>query len=288
MRLAMDRTRLLPWVVRAAWASLPFVVGPALASSLDGRAVAVRTVASVGLWAAWALVLCATLVLHPVGLTVLRALAPAVVVASFWSRSPLAVVSSLVVLALAFLPETGMAFVNGPAYPNERRFPLRPPGALLLGPLLLAEVLVVGLPVAAVLLLSVRRWVAGGALVVVAGGAVFVLGRALHGLSRRWVVFVPAGVVLHDPLTLADPVLFARPMVTFFGPAPADTSALDLTQRSPGLALEISLSEPASLVLTKPGQRIGPTVVADRLLFTPTRPGRVVAEARERRLPGVS
>ncbi|MEA3077212.1 MAG: hypothetical protein QOF60_2120 [Actinomycetota bacterium] len=284
----MDRSRLLPWVVRAAWASLPFVVGPALAASLDGRSVAVRTVASVGLWGVWGLVLCATLVLHPVGLTVLRVLSPAVFAVSWWSASVLAVASSLVVLGLCYLPETGMAFVNGPAYPNERRFPLRPPGALLLGPLLVAEALVVGLPVAAALLLSVRRWVAGGVLVVLAGGAVFVLGRALHGLSRRWVVFVPAGVVLHDPLTLADPVLFSRPMVTFFGPAPADTPALDLTQRSPGLALEISLSEPASLVLTKPGQRIGPTVVADRLLFTPTRPGRVVAEARERRLPGFS
>jgi hypothetical protein len=146
--------------------------------------------------------------------------------------------------------------------------------------------LVVGLPVAALLLLAARQWILGAVVAVVAVGVVFVLARALHGLSRRWVVFVPAGVVLHDPLALADPVLFSRPMVTRFGPAPADTAALDLTQRSPGLALEIALAEPAQLVLTKPGSRVGPTVTTDRLLFTPSRPGRVVAEAGGRRLPG--
>jgi hypothetical protein len=37
-----------------------------------------------------------------------------------------------------------------------------------------------------------------------------VLTPALHGLSRRWGVLVPAGFVIVDPLTLSDPVLFLR------------------------------------------------------------------------------
>lgn len=280
----MDRSRWYPWVVRAAWASLPFVVGPALAGALDDWSAAVRSVASVGAWAAWGVVLCGVLVLHPVSLTLVRVATPAVVAVSLWTGDLVAIVASLVVLALAFLPETGMAFVNGPAYPNERRYPLRVPGALLLGPLVVAEVLVVGTPVAAVLLLASERWVAGAVVGVLAVGVVFVLGRALHGLSRRWIVFVPAGVVLHDPLSLADPVLFGRHMVVSFGLAEAGTSASDLTQRSPGLAIEVQLAEPAPLVLTKPGQRIGPTLTTSALLFTPTRPGRVIAEARSRNL----
>ena len=41
-------------------------------------------------------------------------------------------------------------------------------------------------------------------------------------------------------------------------------------------------------MLTKPGERVGPTVDADRVLFTPTRPGAVLREARERMGSGPS
>ena len=278
----MDLGRLHPWIVRAVWAVLPFVTGPAFASALDGRSPAVRTVASIGLWAVWGGALCASLVLHPVGLTLLRCAAPAGVVAAVWSRDWFAVAATLVALVVVFLPETGVAFVNGPAYPNERRFPLRVPGPLLLGPLAVAWAMSVVVPAGAALLLAAEQWVAGGIGVVVGAASVFFLGRALHGLSRRWVVFVPAGLVLHDPMTLADPVLFPKLQIAGIDLAEATTSALDLTQRSPGLAVELALRETASLVLTKPGERVGPTVDADRVLFTPTRPGAVLAEARER------
>lgn len=292
----MDRRRPLslltgPWLVRAVWASLPFLAGPALAQALDDRSAAVRTVASAGLWAAWAVVLCATLVLHPLGLTLLRMAAPASLLVAGWSAGAAsdvaalaAVVTAGVVVVLAFLPETAVLFVNGPAYPNERRYPLRPPGALLLGPIPLAWAASVGAPAAAALLLAAGRWWGGGLLAAVAVAGGFVGGRALHGLARRWVVFVPAGVVLHDPIGLVDPVLFRRQTVTSLAAAPADTDAFDLTQRAPGLALQLDLSEDATLVLVKPGQRVGPTVSVRKVLFTPTRPGRVLEEARERRL----
>lgn len=292
----MDRRRPLsqligPWPVRALWASLPFLAGPALAQALDGRASVVRTVASAGLWGGWAVVLCATLVLHPLGLTLLRMAAPAALLAAAWSVGAAsdvaalgAVVTAGLVVVLSFLPETAVLFVNGSAYPNERRYPLRPPGALLLGPIPLAWAASVAAPAAAALLLAGGRWWAGGLLAVVTAPGGFVGGRALHGLARRWVVFVPAGVVIHDPISLVDPVLFRRQTVTSLAPAPADTDAFDLTQRAPGLALQLDLSEDATLVLVKPGQRVGPTVTLRKILFTPTRPGRVLEEARERRV----
>jgi hypothetical protein len=286
----MDRARLFPWVVRAGWAVLPFGTGPAFASALDGSDPPVRTAASVLLWLVWGAALCASLVLHPVSLTVLRLAAPAGVVAAGWAAlqedvglaGPVALAATVVATALVFLPETGIAFVNGPAYPNERRFPLRVPGPLLFGPLELAAVVTAGAPVAAVLLLAARSWVAGGLAAVVGGVAIRFLGRALHGLSRRWVVFVPAGLVLHDPMGLADPVLFPKLQLLGVEVAEAGTEALDLTQGSPGIALELRLREPADLVLTKPRQRVGPTVSTAALLFTPTRPGRVLAEVRTR------
>jgi hypothetical protein len=283
--------RVLAWVLRALWAAVPFAVWPALGEALRHHSTAVRTTASVAGWAVWAAILVATLVPHPVGMTGLRCLTPAVVaaaVAALAGGQPsvgagaLAVAWSVVVLLVSFLPQTAVLFVNGPAYPNERRFPLAVPAALLLGPLELAWTLVVGLPVAGLLLLAARQWVLGAVAVVLAVAALRYLGRALHRLSRRWVVFVPAGVVLHDPMSLREPVLFRRQVIETLGPAPAGSDSLDLTQAALGLALEMHLREKVPMTRITARNRAGEEGASARLLFSPTRPGAVLAEAARR------
>ena len=290
----MTGRRVFPWVLRVVWALLPLTAGPVLASGLDGRSGPVQLVAAIGLWAGWALGLLATLVPHPLGLTALRLLAPgavSVVAAAVVAGDPstAAVVFGLVwtagAAALAFLPETGALFVNGPSYPNERRYPLRVPGPLVLGPLPLAWAVAGAGPAVGIMLLAARQWVVGAIVLVLTGAAAVVLVRAMHGLSRRWVVFVPAGLVLHDPMTLADPVLFPRKSIESLRPAPADTDSLDLTQRAAGLAVELVLREKVPMVLVKPGNRAGESGASARLLFTPTRPGQVLADASTRRIP---
>lgn len=288
----MTFDRLLPWMLRVAWAVLPFVAGPGLADGLDGWDTSVRTAASVGLWVGWAVVLLATLVPHPIALTILRVSAPAGAAASLAAAvtgagAPAALVWWLAVLALAFLPETALGYVNGPAYPNERRYPLRVPGPLLFGPLELSWAVLVGVPAALVLLLADERWVTAALVAVPGVPAAVLLARAMHGLARRWVVFVPAGLVLHDSSALVDPVLFLKAVVESLGPAPADTDSLDLTQGALGLALELQLAEKVPMVLTRPGNRLGESGASARLLFTPTRPGAVLAEAAMRGLPTV-
>jgi hypothetical protein len=255
-----------------------------LAGALDSRSTTVQRVLAIGLWAGWGVGLLATLAPHPLGLTYLRVVTPLAVVAAIWSGGPLAIVATLAAGAVVFAPATGRYLVNGPAYPNERRFPLRTPGALLAGLLPLAWVLAVGPVTAGALLLAARRWVAGGVTLAVGAALSALLLRAIHTLSRRWLVFVPAGVVLHDPLALADPVLFQRASIEIMRLAPADTDSLDLTQRSPGLAVELLLTEKVPMTLVKPGNRLGEQGSSARLLFTPTRPGAVLAEARTRRL----
>lgn len=286
----MSLLRLLPWALRAAWAVLAFSVGPALGAALDPRSQAVQLVASVAAWGVWGVVLAATLVPHPVSLTVVRAAAPAAVAAAVATAvdghgSPLALSTSCLALALAFLPEVGTVFVNGPTYPNERRFLLRAPAPLALGMLAVVWALAAVGPVVGLLLVAARQWVAGG--VVMAAGVPLsvVLARAMHGLSRRWLVFVPAGVVLHDPIALADPVLFRRQLITRIGPAAADTPALDVTQTALGLALELTLTEEVPMLRTRPGRHRTEAVSPARLLFTPTRPGAVLREAQARGLP---
>lgn len=286
----MTLQRILPWALRVAWAVLPFTAGAALGDALDPRSRPVQLVASVLLWAVWGVVLAATLVPHPISLTVVRCAAPAgaavaVAAAVDGYGSPLAVSTTALAMGLAFLPEIGTLFVNGPAYPNERRFLLRAPAPLLLGMLAVVWALAVGGPVVGLFLVAARRWVAGGLVLAAGVPLAVVLARAVHGLSRRWLVFVPAGVVLHDPITLADPVLFRKQLIVSLGPADAATTALDLTQTAPGLALELALTEEVPLLRAKPGKRLGEAASPSRLLITPTRPGAVLREAVERGLP---
>ncbi|MGH9283374.1 MAG: hypothetical protein ACRD0S_10620 [Acidimicrobiales bacterium] len=286
----MDVQRLVPWALRAAWALLPFTAGPALADALDGRSRPVQVLASGLLWAAWSVVLAASLVPHPISLTVVRTAVPAapllaVAAALNGHGTPLAVASATLAAALAFLPEVGALFVNGPAYPNERRYLLRLPAPLRLGVLAVVWALAVVPPVAGFLLLAAQRTVAGALVVLASAPLTVVLSRAIHGLSRRWLVFVPAGVVVHDPVALADPVLFRTAVVRSFGPAPADTTALDLTQAAPGLALQLDLEEEVPVLRTKPGKRLCEAASPTAILVTPTRPGAVLDEAARRGFP---
>ena len=279
------------WVVRALWTAMPFTAGVAFGRALHAESGALRLTLSAGSWIVWGAILVTTLVPHPIGLTAFRCATPAVVagavVAAATGRPGLAlsligIGAAATVAFVAFLPATGIWFVNGPAYANERRFPLAPPGALLLGPIPLAWAVVMGTPVAAAVLLATRHWIPGAAMTAGAAGAGWILGRALYGLSRRWVVFVPAGQVLHDPASLAEPVLFKRQAIAGLGPAPAGSDSLDLTQRAMGLALELRLTEKVPMTRVIPGRRGGEPGASARLLFTPTRPGAVLAEAATR------
>jgi hypothetical protein len=282
--------RLLPWLVRGLWAGLPFTTGPALADALDAASRPVQLVASTLLWLGWAAGMVAAFAPHPLALTTLRVVAPAAVVAALGAAlgdhpSALAVAWAAVACAWAFAPAIGAACVNGPAYPNERRFLLRPPGPLLAGPLPLAWALSVAGIAAGPLLLAAKQWVVGGLLLLVGWPLAGLLLKSIHNLARRWAVFVPAGVVLHDPVVLFDPTLFRRQDITAFRPATADdTGSYDLSQRAPGLGIQMELDEMTTVTLLKPGKREGVAIHATGVRFTPTRPGAVIEEARRRRL----
>ena len=283
-----------PLPARATWAVLPLLVGGSLGEALGEHSLAVARTASVLAWGGWAGVLVAVLVPRTVSLTVLRVVAPAGLVAANWAAltgprdglDALAVTGAALATVVALSPTTGDAFVNGSSYGDERRLPLRVPGPVLLGPLPLTWAAAVTGPVAGPLLLAARQW-AAGALVLVGGGVVsFLAVRALHGLARRWVVLVPAGLVLHDQHALVEAVLFPRRSLRRLGPAPAspDPAALDATQGSFGLALELELAE---FLAVSPRRRDGvvEVVEVDRVLFTPTRPGAVLREAAVRGIP---
>jgi hypothetical protein len=280
------------WVVLAAWAALLVTAGPALADALAGHGRAGQVVASTGLWAAWAGVIGALLVPRTVSLTGVRMVVPAAVPATAWAAvatggdglradAVAGLVLALVAAGITLSALVGDAFVNGSSYGDERRFPLRAPTPLLAGPIPLAWAAGVAGVVTGPLLLAAGNLPAGIPALVVGLPVAAVTARALHGLARRWLVFVPAGFVVHDPLTLAEPVLCTRHSVARVAPALAGTEALDLTAGASGLAVQVDLSAPAPAARRSPAE----TVELTSFLVAPTRPGAVLREARRRRLP---
>lgn len=280
-------------VLRLLWLSLPFTAGPLLSHALQERSDAVELTGTVGLWALWGAGLVALLIPHTISLTIVRALAPAAALAAVVAtitdgsagKAIVALSISAVTAVVALSAPVGGEMVNGSSYGDERRMLLRPPASVLLGPVPVAWVLAVVPATAGVLLLAGQQWIVGSILAALAALLGWRAAKALHRLTKRWVVFVPAGMVLVDYMSLMDPVLFRRTSVTNLGPALADTTSHDLTMNAPGLALQLDLGEDAPLSFTEAATgnlAEGDTVRS--LLFSPSQPGQVLAEAESRRI----
>ena len=285
-----------PWLVRLAWLAIPFTVGTAVADALSDRSTAVQTTMAVLLWAGWALVVVGLLVPRPAGLVALRVAAGAAACLLLWSADSggdwaVAGTHALVTLVLALVPQTGEWLVNGTAYGYERRYLLRAPVPLLAGPLVLAALLLPAALLTGPLLLAARQWVAGAGAVTVGVPLAAVLARALHSMTLRWAVLVPAGLVVKDHLALRDPVLFRRTDVDLLHVAPPGTDALDCTADAPGAAVELRLRAKQHVDRMRPVRRGAEPFEVERLLFTPTRPAALLADAASRRFrvaPGVA
>lgn len=280
-------------LLRALWLTLPLSVGPALVALTDQRSTAVAVVAAVLAGAAWTVGMIATLVPHPLGLTALRLGAPAVpvvgglaavVAAAATTTVVVALVAGLAVLVLANAPAVVDRCVDGASYGPERRMALRAPLAVRLGPLPLAVAGFAAGVSSGPLLVAARQWVPGAALVVVGLGVAALAARAVHGLSRRWLVFVPAGLVVHDRFVLAEPLLFPSRRIGTVGPAAPTTTATDLTGHAPGLVVEVALRD-----TVEAGVRTGRAAFATQelsgFLVCPVRPGAFLREAADRGLP---
>jgi hypothetical protein len=165
---------------------------------------------------------------------------------------------------------------------------LRVPPALLLGPLPLA-VLAVGVGVAAGPLLLADGRLPLGAVTLAAGWALAAAAlRSLYALSQRWAVLVPAGIVLKDPLTLVDPVLFPRDRIIALRPLAGSAlppGTLDLRLGAATGALQMDLAGEATLFRARGRRRGGEAVTTHSLAFTPRRADALLADAARRRIP---
>lgn len=286
-------------VVAVCWLALPFTLGDAVADAVADEPTPARWVTGVSLWVAWAVGAATVVIARTSSLTVARFVvtgavpfAAVAIVGGNAASDPLALVGltcASLAGTLVLTPAFGDRSVNGSSYGAERRFALRPPAAMVvLLPFLWAVVVTA---VAAGPLLVLGGAVIIGAVVWVAGWPIAaVIVRRTHVLSRRWLVLVPAGVVVHDPWVLTDSLLVQRANLDHLGPASADTEATDLTAGAAGLAMEVGLRAPSSILTVADRRAAGgsftaPGTEVSAVLVTPSRPGAVLRTLTERRLP---
>jgi hypothetical protein len=280
------------WCARLTWVLLPVSAGAALSDALSGWSTAPARVATVLLWAAWAVGLMALLAPRPWGLTALRVVAPAAVIVTILSAAGtsagvavLAVSSSVVAAAFALSASVAQAAANAMAYGDEIRFPLHIPLSLFLGPVPLAVLLIAAGVSTGPLLLAERHYVAGVAATVVGLPIAAALARSLHSLSQRFVVIVPAGLVVVDPLTLVDPVLMRREQIRAVRhlKKAADGGGLDLRLGTLPGTIQLSLHEPQSFGRRR-GRHDAEMVDTDVVLVSTVRAGALVQAAGARRI----
>jgi hypothetical protein len=284
------------WGARVAWLAVAVVGGSAIGDALADHAGAARGL-TIGAWAAWTVGAMALIVPSVVALTTARVVVPgalAVAVATLVGGAPAASVLALVAPAgvasvLVLSADVGRTWVQASAYGDEQRFPLRPPLGYLAAAIVtwLAWTAAV---IAAAVAWSDGQWLPAAAVtfVVVAGAAT--LPRRWHQLSQRWFVFVPAGLVIRDPVVLGETLMLPRRTVA--GLVLADVrpdrplAAADLTGPTAGTGVEVSLHEAATVLFPpRPGRPEGRAVHVLSFVVAPSRPGAALSEAGRRRLP---
>lgn len=284
-------------MLRVLWLSLPLTAGAAASDALEGWNEGPALLVAALAWIAWGAGMVAMLAPRPALLTALRAVAPtfAVVAVAAVAASETsglsgwgAVAATAAGATLVALPDIAVDAANGIAYGDEQRFPLRVPVMLLLGPVAVVWALVVTGVTAGPLLLADGE-VVWGLVALVVGAPVAAFGvRALHGLSLRWIILVPAGVVVVDRLTLAEPVLFVRRQVRALRPvppgAPVASAALDLRLGAQLGTVAIALGEPAELMRAARGRQGGTIVRASTVVVAVVQRSRLLEAAARRRV----
>lgn len=275
------------WLTVGATALLADVIHPGLRPDDD----AAHTTVIVAAWLAYALVLAALVLPGPRALTVARIGVSAgavelVAAAAASTGGPfgwVGLVAALIGTIVVVQPAYAEAQVDAAGYGDERRFLLRPPAPVIVALVVPMWAVTVAGVAAGPIVLADRGWPAGIAAAAVGLVAAAFAAHTLYRLARRWLVFVPNGLVVHDHLAVAEPLPLGRRGVDSIGLARADTAATDLTAQAFGMALELRLREPVRAgVMTGRNRSEQRSVTA--MLVSPSRPAAVLATAERRGL----
>ncbi len=273
------------WVIRSAWIVLPVTSGDTIEAAISDWTGPSRSVAAGLLFASWAIGLLSLLSPRPRAFTALRIVAPALAVftcaAALQASRPVdyLIAALAVATCIATLSNTvADGCIDAASYGNERRHPLRLPPQFSLVVVPATVVIVISGISTGPMLLANNRALFGAIATVIGLPVAWVGIRSLVSLERRFVVLVPAGIVVSDALTLCDPVLFPTEHVIHIirstaiptAQADAQDGVVDVRLGISG-GLEVKMDEPGPFPC-RAGRRQTRTINADRLLFAPLRP----------------
>lgn len=272
---------------------MAIIGGAAVDGAVADRSDAVRWVAGVGSWTLWGIVMTALAVPAVRSLTIARVGAPLSLVAAAVAAVAgtaaldlgLLAVPAVVACAAIFTADFGRAYVQASSYGDEERLPLRFPVAAGSAAVVMwaiwAPTIILG-PV----LIAAENYIVGGILTVIAVAGTVLLVPKWHRFSRRWLVLVPAGLVVHDPVVLADTLMVRSNQLAGMRLAPAGTEAADLTGPASGFAIEVQASETVTTVFAfTPQEPNGRAIHMTGFLISPSRPGEALRTAAARGIP---
>lgn len=245
-RSANGASMRLMWAARAVWAAVG-VLAP-WDTVADGHSAAVSAVLRSWGWTSWLTVIVALFVPAAISLTAVRTLAPAVAVTAFFMGNPVWAFPAVVMLRVLLSRDVADVLVQGSAYGAETRFVLRTPVPYL-APAVLVWSALVASTVGGSLLLAAGNMAAGIPVTVAGALLAWKVPLRLHRLSRRWLVVVPAGLVVHDHLVLGETMMVRR---NHLGPVTLEESTgdeADLTGAVPGRRVRIVMTQPDKVIL---------------------------------------
>lgn len=278
------------WGPRVLWLAVGISGAWSIGDAVESRSAAIRTTAMVGAWLVWGVGVVALVVPSPLGLTVMRmasALAGGAAVIGWVAGA--APIPGAVFLACASIcgvlvggADFGQQCVQASAYGDERRFLLRPPAAFL-PPMVAAGLMWTAAVLAAPLLLASGRWGIGTLVAIAAILLNVLLPPRFNALARRWLVFVPAGIVVHDRVVLGETLMVPRAEFDSVELALVGTEAADFTGPAGGHVVEVRMRSMGNALLapTKAAPR-GTALHMRSFIVAPTRPGLVLRAFRDR------
>ncbi len=282
------------WIARLLWITLPVTLGAAVADAVDGWSSAPKLTFAVLLYAAWTGATIALLVTRPMSFTMLRLAAPLAPAIAIWALIEgssgwrgVALVHAIAAAVAVLREPVASACSASAAYGDEQRFALRVPPAFLLVLALSVAACAFGVATGPVLLAD-RHWVLGPVAIALGGPIAFAAARSVHTLARRFIVLVPAGLVVSDSLMLSDPVLLPRDNMIAIGLAePTMRGGDDVVDTRLGAVIGgcfVQMDDGGQLSLRRGGRR---TTLKDAntVLFTPLRAAVVLKAAGAHRLP---
>lgn len=240
-------SRVVLVVAVAAWMLLG-VAAPWMNVVDDSSTAVIVTVAVWG-WTLWTSVAVAVLVPTPMSATLAHVVTPLAVLCAAFDLDPVGLFGSLVALIIVRSSVLVDHMVQGSAYGAEMRFALRTPWPQVV-PAIVAWATLSATLIGGSIALADRSWWIGAPITIIGVVLLRTVPRRLHQLFRRWLVVVPAGVVIHDHLVLAETVMSPRSRIKSVAIVAAGGENADLTGGVPGDRLAIELHEPDKVVVS--------------------------------------